>query len=86
MGSDHGGEQAEVEVEPIEVTSLVRDEDMANKEGSSKVEDQGDNLESYQLTRDQTRLPQKAPERYGYVDLVWICGFSFLCIAYFRRS
>ena len=52
MGSNHGREQDEVEVEPIEVTSTVRDEDMANEEGSLKVEDQGDDLESYQLARD----------------------------------
>ena len=70
MGSDHGRERAKVEVEPIEVTSTVRDEEMANEEGSLEVEDQGDDLESYQLARDRTRRPRKAPERYGYADLV----------------
>ena len=70
MRQDHGREWAEIEVEPIRVTSMVRDEDIANEEGSLEVEDQGNDLESHQLARDRLRRTLKAPERYVHVDLV----------------
>ena len=76
MGNNHGREQAEIEVEPLEVTSTETSEDMTHEAGSLEVEDQGDNLESYQLIRDQIRRPRKAPERYGYADLVSYALFA----------
>ena len=76
MGNDHGREWVEVKVEPLEVTSMEMDENMENKEGTLVVEDQGDNLESYQLARDWTRRPRKALERYGYADLVSYALFA----------
>ncbi|KAL5557135.1 hypothetical protein UlMin_039371 [Ulmus minor] len=76
MGRNHGRERAEIEVEPLEVTSTETGEDMTHEEGSLEVEDQGDGLESYQLTRDRIRRPRKAPERYGYADLVSYALFA----------
>ena len=61
MSSNHGRERAEIEVEPLEVTSMETGEDMTHEEGSLEVENQGDDLESYQLTRDWLRRPRKAP-------------------------
>ena len=55
MGKDHDRERAKIEVGPIEVTSTVRVEDMTNEDNSLEVEDQGNNLENYQLARDRTR-------------------------------
>ena len=57
-------------MKPIEMTSTRRVEDIANEDGSLEIEDQGDDIERYQLARDQTRRTRKAPERYGYADLV----------------
>ena len=74
MGSNHGRERAEIEVEPLEMTSTKTGEDITHEEGTLEVEDQGDDLESYQFTRDQTRRPRKALERY--VDLVSYALFA----------
>ena len=68
MGGNHGRELADAEVWPLEVTRPEMDEDIKHENGTLKVEDQGDDLESYQLTRDRTRRPRKASERYGYED------------------
>ena len=75
MGSFHDRERAEIEVEPNEVISTDQVEDRAIEEGTLEVEDQGDDLESYQLARDRTRRPHKTPVRYGYADLV---SYAFL--------
>ena len=54
IGKDHYRERAEIEVEPTEISSAGRVEDMVNEDGSLEVEDLGDDLEIYQLARDYT--------------------------------
>ena len=66
-----GKEHVEIEVENIRTSIIGRvNKYMANEGDSLEVEEQGDNLERYQLARDCTRRTRKTPKRYGYADLV----------------